>query len=158
MRASPRGRFTGKCGTRPKGDADSRHPGQRAGRQQPDCLAIGTRPVPADDPDPGVRAQPFLNGVCGPAGDDINTPARLRIDEDSRVDQAAAQREVVDPQDPGDLEKGKRDPEQRPQGRVPGCPDSQRGQQPGSSRAEARPANSRATAASWAVIRAVRRW
>jgi hypothetical protein len=38
----PRGDASRNCGTRPRGDADSRHPGHRAGRQQPDC-PIGGR-------------------------------------------------------------------------------------------------------------------
>ena len=37
MRASPRGRFTQIAARVPAGDADSRYPGHRAGRQQPDC-------------------------------------------------------------------------------------------------------------------------
>jgi hypothetical protein len=86
----------------------------RSGQRPPGSLAIGTRPVTAHDRDPGVRAQPLLSGVRGPARDDIDTPTRFHIDENSRVDEAAAEREVVDPQDPGDLERGKRDPEQDP--------------------------------------------
>ena len=33
----PRGDASRNCGTRPRGDADSRYPGHRAGRQQLDC-------------------------------------------------------------------------------------------------------------------------
>ena len=97
----------------------------------PDGLAIGPGPVTARDLGPRVLPQPVTGGVRGPAGNDVDPPARPGAGEHARLDQAAAQREVAGAQHPGDQKRGKRDPQQRTQGRVPRCPDAGRGQQPG---------------------------
>lgn len=121
----------------------------RAGQRPADCLAVGPRPVTAHDLDPGMVPQPLLRDVSGAAPDDIDAPAGPGAGEHGRVDAAAAQREVVDPQHPRHRQGGKRDLEQDTQRGVPGHSDAKRRQQ----RAEGRPANSRATALTWPVSR-----
>jgi hypothetical protein len=71
-----------------------------------------------------------------------------------RVDQAAAQREVADPEHPRHRRPG-RGILRRTRGAV--CRETEM-PRAGSSRAEVRPANSRATALTWAVSREMRRW
>ena len=51
--------------------------------------------------------QPLPGDVSGAAGDDVNAPAGLGVDEHCRVDQAASQREVVDPEHPRHHQGGK---------------------------------------------------
>ena len=77
-----------------------------------------------------MLAQPVLDDVGGAAFQDVDAPAGLGVDEDGRVDQAAAQREVVDPQHPRHRQRGQGDPEQDPQRGMPGDADAQRRQQP----------------------------
>ena len=95
-----------------------------------DGLAVGARPVPAHDLDSRVVPQPLLRDISGAALDDIDAPAGLGVDEDGRVDQAASQREVVNPEHAGYFEVRKADRQQDPQRGVPGDVDSQRRQQP----------------------------
>ena len=126
----------------------------RAGQCPADRLAVGARPVTAHDLDPGMAAQPLLRDIGGAAGDDVDAPAGLGVDEHGRVDAAAAQREVVDPQYPRHRQRGQGDLEKDPQRGMPGGRDAQRRQQA----RPARPANSRATALTCPVSRVVRRW
>ena len=100
-------------------------------RQRPArCLAVGPRAVTAHDLDSRMPPQPCLGRVRGPAGDDVHPPAGLGVDEHGRVDQAAAQREVVDPQHPRHRKRGQGNLEEDPQRGMPGNPDAQRRQQP----------------------------
>ena len=101
----------------------------RAGQRLADGLAVGARAVTAHDLDPWMAPQPLLGELSGAAGDDVDAPAGLGVDEHRRVDQAAAQREVVDPQHPRHWGLGERDPQEGPQRGVPGNQDAQRGQQ-----------------------------
>jgi hypothetical protein len=75
--------------------------------------------------------QPSLGRVRGPAGDDIDAAAGLGVDEHGRVDQAAAQREVVDPEHAWYCRLGQGDPHEDPQRGMPGGADAERRQQPG---------------------------
>jgi hypothetical protein len=77
-----------------------------------------------------VIPQPLRRGVGGAAGDDVDAAAGLGVDEHRRVDAAAAQREVVDPQHPRHRQRRQRDLEQDTQHDVPGGGDAQRRQQP----------------------------
>jgi hypothetical protein len=77
-----------------------------------------------------VVAQPFLRDAGGAALDGVDAPAGLSVDEHGRVDAAAAQREVVDPQHPRHRQRGQRDLQQGTQHGVPGGGDAQRRQQP----------------------------
>ena len=95
-----------------------------------DRLAVSARAVTAHDLDAGMVPQPLLGDVGGAAGDDVDTPAGLGVDEHGRVDQAAAQREVIDAEHSRHRRLGQGNPEQDPQRRVPGDPDAQRRQQP----------------------------
>jgi hypothetical protein len=74
--------------------------------------------------------QPLLSGVGGAAGDNVDAPASLGVDEHGRVDQAAAQREVVDPKHPRHRHLGQGDLEEDPQRGMPGDHDAQCRQQP----------------------------
>ena len=103
----------------------------RAGQRAADRLAVGAGPVPAHDLDARVIAQPLLQHVSLPAGQDIDPLAGLGVDQDGRVDVAAAQREIVNAQHAGDADLGQREPQQHPQGGITGNRDSQRCQQPG---------------------------
>jgi hypothetical protein len=118
-----------------------------------DGLAVSTRPITAHDLDPGMIPQPLLDGVGGAAGEDVNAPAGLGVDEHGRVDAAAAQREVID-STRGTVTSG-RGICRRTRSAV--CRDTAM-PSAGSSRAEARPANPCATALTWAVSREMRRW
>ena len=102
----------------------------RAGQRLADRLAVGARAVAAHDLDPGMVPQPLLGDVGGAARDDVDAPAGLGVDEHGRVDQAAAQREVVDPQHPRHRQRGQGDLEQDPQRGMPGDRDAQCRQQP----------------------------
>jgi len=66
-----------------------------------------------------------LRDFGGAAGDDVDAAAGLGVDEHGRVDAAAAQREVVDPEHPRHRKGGQRDAEQDPQHGVPGDRDAQ---------------------------------
>jgi hypothetical protein len=120
----------------------------------PDGLTVGPRPVTAHDLDSRVVPQPLFGNIGGAALEDVDAPAGPGVDEHGCVDAAAAQREVVDPQDPRHRQGGKRDPEKDPQCGVPGDGDAQRRQQPRRGPAP----NSRATALTCPASRAVRRW
>ena len=74
--------------------------------------------------------QPLLRDVGGAALDDVDAAAGPGVDEHGRVDAAAAQREVVDPQHPRHRQRGQRDLEQDTQHGMPGDADAQRRQQP----------------------------
>jgi hypothetical protein len=75
-------------------------------------------------------AQPLPGGAGGAAGDDVDAAAGPGIDEHGRVDQAAAQREVIDPGHPRHRHLGQRDLQEDPQRGMPGDHDAQRRQQP----------------------------
>ena len=102
----------------------------RAGQGLANGLAVGPRPVTAHYLDTRVVPQPLPGDASGPAEDDVDAAAGLSVDEHRRVDQAAAQREVVDPQHPRHRQDRKGNPEQDPQRGVPGNHDAQRRQQP----------------------------
>jgi hypothetical protein len=105
-------------------------PGLHRARQHPaDRLAVGPRPVTANDPGSRVVSQPLLRSVGGAALDHVDAPAGLGVDEHRRVDAPAAQREVVDSQHPRHRQGGQRNAEQDPQHRVPGGGDAQHLQQ-----------------------------
>ena len=72
----------------------------RAGQRAADRLAIGAGPVAAYDLHAGMPAQPRLQYVSLPAGQDIDPLAGLGVDQDGRVDLAAAQREIIDAEHP----------------------------------------------------------
>ena len=67
----------------------------RGGKRAADRLAVGTRPVAAHHLHAGITAQPYLDQVGCAARQHVNAAAGLGVDEHGRVDQAAAQREVV---------------------------------------------------------------
>ena len=102
----------------------------RAGQCRAGRLPVCPRAVPAHDLDPGMLAEPAFDDIGGAPFEHVNAAAGLGVDQDGRVDGTAAQREVVDPEHPRHLQRGKRDPQQRPQQGVPGRPDAQRGRQP----------------------------
>jgi hypothetical protein len=68
----------------------------RVRQRGPHGLAVGAGPVSAGDLDAWMPADPVLDDVSGAPLEDVDAPAGLGVDEDGRVDQAAAQREVVD--------------------------------------------------------------
>ena len=76
---------------------------------EPGGLGVGTGPVPADHLDSGVFLQP--GGETGhlAVGQQVDRPPAGHVDHDAAVDVAAAQREVVDPEDRNsrDLHVGK---------------------------------------------------
>ena len=90
-----------------------------AGQRAADRLAVGAGAVAADDFDARVIAQPGFQHVRFAAGQDIDPLPGLGVDQDGRVDLAAAQREVIDAQCPwhGDLRQ--REPQQNPQRGMP---------------------------------------
>jgi len=98
--------------------------------------------------------QPLPGDVGGAAGNDIDPPAGLGVDEHGRVDLAAAQREVIDPEHPRHRHLGQGDLERT---RSAVCRETKM-PSAGSSRTDARPANSRATVLTWAASREMRRW
>ena len=102
----------------------------RAGQRAADRLAVGTRPVTAHHLHARMTAQPLLDQVCGAAGQHVNAAAGLGVDQHGRVDQAAAQREVIDPEHPRHRQRGQRDLEEDPQRGMPGDQDAQCRQQP----------------------------
>jgi hypothetical protein len=74
--------------------------------------------------------QPLLRDVGGAAGDNVDAATGPGVDEHGRIDQAAAQRKVVDPQHPRHRQRGQRDLEQDTEHGVAGDADAQRRQQP----------------------------
>jgi len=74
--------------------------------------------------------QPLFGDVGGAAGDDVDAPPGLGVDEHGRIDQTAAQREVIDPEHPRHRHPGQGDLQEDPQRRMPGEDDAQRRQQP----------------------------
>jgi hypothetical protein len=80
-----------------------------------DGLAVSTRSVTAHDLDPG---------------DDVDAPSGLGVDEHGGVDQAAAQREVIDAEHPRHRHPGQGDPQEDPHRGMPGDHDAQCWQQP----------------------------
>jgi hypothetical protein len=77
-----------------------------------------------------VPAEPVLDDISGAAFQDVDTPARLGVDQDGRVDQAPPQGEIVNPQHAGHFQGGEGDPEENPQRGMPRDADAQRRQQP----------------------------
>jgi len=74
--------------------------------------------------------QPCLGHIGGPARNDIDAAAGLGVDQHGRVDQAAAQREVVDSQHPRHRRTGHGHLEENPQRAMPGNHHAQCRQQP----------------------------
>jgi hypothetical protein len=74
--------------------------------------------------------QPLSGGAGGAAGDDVDAPASLGVDEHGRIDLAAAQREIVDPEHPRHHHPRQGDLEEDPQRGMPGDGDAQCRQQP----------------------------
>jgi hypothetical protein len=70
--------------------------------------------------------QPLPSDVSGATGDDVDAPAGISVDEHGRVVAAAAQREVVNSQHPRHRQRGKGNPQKRPQRGVPGYGTAQR--------------------------------
>ena len=54
-----------------------------------------------------MRAEPVLDDIGGAAFRDVDAAAGLGVDEDGRVDEAAAQREIVDPKQRGTARAGR---------------------------------------------------
>jgi len=125
----------------------------RVRQRRADSLAVGPRPVTGDNLDAGVPAEPVFDDVGGASFEDIDAPAGLGVDEDRRVDEAPAQGEII-PSTRGTAREAK-GILRRTRSAV--CRETPM-PSIGSSRAEARPANSRATALTWAVSREMRRW
>jgi len=67
----------------------------RAGCAAADGFGIRTGPIPADDLDPGMLAQPVGEGVCSPIRQQLDRSVGVDIDDDRPVDMPTAQREVV---------------------------------------------------------------
>ena len=87
MRATARGDASRHCGTRPRGDADSRCPGHRAGWQQLDCPIGGRRARFA------LGCAVILDGMSEP---DERDPGRPRTREWMRGSQGQARRLLMD--------------------------------------------------------------
>ena len=124
------------------------------GKRGADGLPVGPGAVTRDNLDAGMRAQPLLHDIGGASFQDIDAAAGLGVDEDRRVDQAPAQRKIIDSQHAGHRQGREGDLEEDSQRGVPGGRDTQRWQQPRRGSA----ANSCATALTWAVSRQTRRW
>jgi hypothetical protein len=77
-----------------------------------------------------MGAQPGLQRVRAPVGQDVDPAAGLGVDQDRGVAVAAPQREVVDPEHPRDLERRQRQTQQAAQRGVPRQPHRQGGQHP----------------------------
>jgi len=77
-----------------------------------------------------MTAQPVLDQVSGPAGQHAGAPPGLGAGEHGRIDQAAAQREVIDPEHPRGRHRGQRNAQQDAHDGMPGGEDAQRRQQP----------------------------
>jgi hypothetical protein len=75
-------------------------------------------------------AQPLPDQVSGAARQHVNALAGLRVNEHGRVDQAAAQREIVDPEHPRNRHRGQRNAQQDAQHGMPASADAQGRQQP----------------------------
>ena len=93
-------------------------------------LAVGPRAVTAQDLDPGMVPQPCLSHVRGPARNDIDAAAGLGVNQHGRVDQATAQRKVVDSQHPRHRRTGQGNLQENPQRGMPGNHHAQCRQQP----------------------------
>jgi hypothetical protein len=102
-----------------------------------------------------VIPEPFLRDVGGKALDRVDAPPGLGVDEHGRVDAAVAQRVVVDPSRTRGTTSAGSGIFNRTRSMV--CREAA-ARSAGSSRAEARPANSRAIVLTWTVSRVVRRW
>jgi hypothetical protein len=76
-----------------------------------------------------MGAQPLLDQVSGAARQHVNAAAGLRVDEHGGIDQAPAQREVVDAQNPRRPRHGQGNSQQDPQRGMPGGEDAQCRQQ-----------------------------
>jgi hypothetical protein len=76
-----------------------------------------------------VLTKPVLDDIGGASFQDVDAPADLGAGHDGRVDEPAAQREVVDSQDTGHFEAGKADRQQDPERGMPGDADAQGRQQ-----------------------------
>ena len=92
----------------------------RVRQRPPDRLPIGTGPVAADDLNARMIAQPGLQHRGLSAGQHIDPLPSLGVDQDGRVDLAAAQREVINAQHPRNGDFGQREPQQQPQRGIPG--------------------------------------
>jgi hypothetical protein len=77
-----------------------------------------------------VLAEPALDDIGGASFQDIDAPAGFGVNQDGRVDEPAAQREIVNSQDTGYFEAGKADRQQGPKCGMPGDADAQDRQQP----------------------------
>lgn len=102
----------------------------RLGQRPADRLGVGGRAVAAHGLDARTLTQPPLQRLDGAAGQHVDTFTGLDVDQDGGVVVAAAQGEVVDPQNPGHRPLGYRQLHQRAQGGVPGDGHSQYGQCP----------------------------
>jgi hypothetical protein len=102
----------------------------RVGQDAADSLGVGARSVPADDLDAGMGAQPGLQRVGAAVGQDIDSAAGLRVDQDRGVALPAAQREVVHAEHPRDLEDRQGQTQQAAQRGVPRQSHRQGGQDP----------------------------
>ena len=95
-----------------------------------DGLGVGTRAVTGDDLHPGVLAEPALDDIGSASFQDIDAPAGPGVNQDGRVDEPAAQGEIVNPQDTGYVEAGEADRQQGPERGMPGDAGAQDRQQP----------------------------
>ncbi|GAA2771542.1 hypothetical protein GCM10020219_046390 [Nonomuraea dietziae] len=78
-------------------------------------LAVGARPVAADDLDPRVGSQPRLQHIGTAAGQNIDPLAGLGVDQDGGITVTALESEVIDTQHARDPQRGQRQPHQQPQ-------------------------------------------
>jgi zinc-finger of transposase IS204/IS1001/IS1096/IS1165 len=94
-------------------------PTARPAAHPADRLAVGARSVPAHDLDARVAAQPGLQHMSLPPGQDTGPLPGLGAGQDCCVDLAAAQREVIDAEHPRHGDLGQREPQQQPQRGMP---------------------------------------
>ena len=80
----------------------------RVGQCRADGLGISGGAVLAHDLDSGVRAQPGRQRGTRPVGQHINAFAGLGVDDDRGIAVAAFECEVVHADDPGHLQRGRR--------------------------------------------------
>ncbi len=98
----------------------------------PGALGVVAGPVPADHLRARMRLQPGLQGAGFPVRQQLDRLARSDVHQDSPVDLAASEREVIDPEDlrrGADLRFGQSG--NQAQQRSPVHRDTQRGGQPG---------------------------
>ena len=126
----------------------------RGGQCTADRLGVGAGAVAAYDLDAGMLTQPGFGHIGGAAGQYVDALAGLGVDEHGGVTAVAARREVVDPE-----HRGHRRPGQgiASKARTAVCRETAV-PSAASTRAPARPANSRTTALTCPFSRRVRRW